>query len=371
MNSSKIKINKNKFNNAVDYIINHELLLSLLVVIISVAVGSFLGYQSNKNIISNPINLVHYSLEPYYRLSFLANWDGVRYISIANHGYSIPFLTGFFPLYPILILVVSKLLGSALVSALIISWVCLFGAIYYYIKIIKLYFKLNDNIEALKGTLLFVLFPSGVYLIAAYTESLFALLSLAAIYYAFKRRYILVGLFSMFATATRINGAFVLLLVAIILFEEKEKLKNIFITLVIGIIGLLSYILFLMTKFKNPLEFIGAQKDHHWLQSSLLSKLSTIAAIDYFLLIAVVWTTVYWWKRRKSFAIYSASFLLIPLVGGQFGGFPRYCIMLFPMQFMLFEYFRKKTFVYTLILIFFAISWTYILLQYSAGYVVS
>jgi hypothetical protein len=89
--------------------------------------------------------------------------------------------------------------------------------------------------------------------------------------------------------------------------------------------------------------------------------------------LAILWTTIYWWKRRKSFAVYSGLYLLIPLVGGQFGGYPRYTLMVFPLQFMLFDYFRDKKFALmpSVVLIFFAIGWAYILLQFAAGYVVS
>jgi Gpi18-like mannosyltransferase len=374
MNISKtIEPLRAKFNQFYKYTIKHEWLLALILVVCVVIIGSFMGIENNKIVTLNPIQLVHYSLEPSNRLSFLANWDGVRYIQVAMHGYNTAFLTGFFPLYPLLIFLLDKIIGSFLLSALIISWACLFGAVYYYLKIIKLYFKVTDNIDALKATLLFVLFPSGVYLLAAYTESLFALLSLAAIYYALQKKYIKTAILAMLSTATHINGVFLVLLVAMILYEEKEKIRNIFITLVVGGLGLAVYMVHLWIKYHNPFEFITAQKDHHWLQGSILTKIGDFGAIDYLLALAILWTTIYWWKRRKSFAVYSGLYLLIPLVGGQFGGYPRYTLMVFPLQFMLFDYFRDKKFALmpSVVLIFFAIGWAYILLQFAAGYVVS
>jgi hypothetical protein len=128
---------------------------------------------------------------------------------------------------------------------------------------------------------------------------------------------------------------------------------------------------YLLFRYHNPLEFIDAQKDHHWLQSPLISQLGSFGIIDYTLVVIIILTTVYWWKRRKSFAIYSGLFLLIPLVGGQFGGYPRYTLMVFPLQFMLFEYFRNKKFAYAVVLILFGMGWTYITLRYAAGYVTS
>jgi Gpi18-like mannosyltransferase len=361
---------KSKYFSFYKYVLAHELLLSLILAITVIGLGLGMGIANNHSVATNPDQVVHYSEEVTDKLSFLANWDGVRYISISQHGYDTAFMTGFFPLYPILILLLNKIIGSALISALIISWVCLVGAIYYYLKIIKHYFKVDNNLDALKASLLFVLFPSGVYLIAAYTESLFALLSLAAIYYALQRKYIKTALLAMLSTATHINGVFVVLLVALILYEEKEKIRNVLLTLVIGSLGLISYMGYLITKYHNPLEFIGAQKDHHWLEKSVISRLSEVSVLDYVLVFAIIWTTLYWWRRRKSFAIYSALYLLIPILGGQFGGYPRYILMVFPLQFMIFEYVKNKKFAYMVVLVLFGMSWTYTLLHYASGYVV-
>jgi len=356
-----VKYLKAKYTQLAKYALTHEWMLALLLAFAVIIVGLVMGAENNKIISANPLQLVHYSLEPTNKLSFLANWDGVDYISISLHGYTSAFMTGFFPFYPALIAILHKIIDSSLMDGLIISWACLVGAIYYYLKIIKLYFDISDNIEALKAALLFVIFPSGVYLLSVYTESLFALLALGAIYYALRKRYVKAGLLAMLTTATHITGVFLLLLVVLILIEEREKIWNVFITLVIGSLGLLSYMTYLLFRYHNPLEFINAQTDHHWLQNALISKLSSFGMIDYILAIIIILTTVYWWRRRKSFAIYSGLFLLIPLIGGQFGGYLRYALMVFPLQFMLFEHLRNKKFAYTVILILFGMGWTYIM----------
>jgi Gpi18-like mannosyltransferase len=351
-----------------EFILRHELILAALLAIAVIIIGSVMGIENNKIITGNAKELVRSTTNS---LSFLSNWDGVRYISISQHGYNDKFLTGWFPLYPGLIFLLNKVIGSALMSALLISWVCLAGAIYYYAKIIKLYFKVNDNLDALKATLFFVLFPSGVYLLAAYTESLFALLSLAAIYYALKKKYIRTALLSMLATATHINGMFILLFVVLILIEEKERIRNVIITLVVGSLGLISYMTYLLIAYHNPFEFVEAQRNHHWLRGSIISQIGNFGWIDYSLAIVILLTVIYWWNRRKSFAIYSALYLLIPLIGGQFGGYPRYALMAFPLQFMIIDWARKKEFAYTVLLIISGLAWTYLLLQYAAGYVIS
>lgn len=352
------------------FIVSHEWLLAIIVTLALVLVGSIISVTNNKYALFNPDPVSRYSTEPNNKLSYLANWDGVNYINISKTGYSSSGITNFFPLYPIFLALVNKIVSSPLISGLIVSWVFMVGAIYYYLKIIKLLFKVDDNLEALRACLLFILFPSAIYLMAVYTESLFAFASLGAIYYALKRRYVLAGLLTAFATLTHINGVFLVVLVAMILYEEKEKLRNIATSFIIGCLGIIAFMAYLWAKFSNPFEFIVAQHNHGWLRHSILGRLGSFSSLDYLLAIAIIISIIYWWKRRKSFAVYSFFYLLIPAVGGQFGGYPRYTLMIFPLQFMLFDYFRDKKMAYQIILILFSIGWTYFMLQFAAGYIV-
>jgi Gpi18-like mannosyltransferase len=284
---NKAKTTDNKFLKKLSawwqYVLGHEFLLALLSVAIIVCLTVGLGLQRDKITIPNPWTPAHYLSEPNNHLSFLASWDGRGYISIATNGYS-PGLTNYFPLYPLLTHIVHTVIGSGLYSALLVSWASLVGAAYFYIKIIKKYFKVNDNIEALKGLALFLLYPTGIFLIAAYTESVFAFVSLAAIYFALKRRYLLTGVFALLATASHINGLLTLALVLMILYEEHEKLINIFKTLIIGLLGIVGYMIYLRVKFHNALEFVTQQRKlHGWLQHSLFSELSHINLLEYLL----------------------------------------------------------------------------------------
>jgi len=362
---------KSRVSKLFKFIVSHELLLALILTLAIVIVGSIISIDSNKNALFNPVSVSRYTTEPNDKLGFLANWDGVDYINISEHGYGSSRLTNFFPIYPIIINLVNKVISSPLYTGLVISWVFMVGAVYYYLKVIKLFFKIDDNLEALKATFLFVLFPTALYLMAVYTESLFAFLALGAIYYALQRKYIKASILTALAGMTHINGAFLLILIALILIEEKEKLRNILVSLVIGSLGLVSYMSYLWVHYHNPLEFISAQHDHGWLRHSLLSRLNSFSRLDFVLAILIIVSVIYWWKRRKSFAVYSLLYLLIPLIGGQFGGFPRYTLMVFPLQFMIYDYFRNRKLGYQLVLIIISISWIYILLRFAAGYIVS
>jgi Gpi18-like mannosyltransferase len=350
-------------------IVKHDFLMALLIGTLLIAGGIFLGADNNKVVPVTTSPMARYTQEPNNSLSFLSNWDGPNYLEISRTGYATADLSNFFPLYPIAIHVVGYVISSPLDSALLISWVCFIGAIYYYLEIVKFLFKVDDSRDALKGVAFFMLFPTAVFFLATYTESMLALFALGGIYYAFRQRYISAALFLLFATATHITGVFVLLLVAMILWEEKERLRNIIVTIVIGSLGLVSYMVYLYARFNNPLEFISAQQKHGWLQHTVNDPNYGIGWLNVIFIILIISAIVYWWNRRRSFSIYSLLFLLIPIVGGQFGGFNRYVLMIFPVQLMLYGRFRNSKIAYPLCICLTTILWAYFLFQYAGGYV--
>jgi hypothetical protein len=97
-----------------------------------------------------------------------------------------------------------------------------------------------------------------------------------------------------------------------------------------------------------------------------------LQTVDFFNVVFIcllIIAIVYWWHRRRSFAVYSFLFLLIPIIGNQFGGFNRYMLVAFPVQFMAYDYLKKKNLTYSLTLAFMGIIWAYFALQYAGGYI--
>jgi Gpi18-like mannosyltransferase len=358
-----------KFSCAYKLVIASELLLAISIAVIVVGFGTFLAHENNKVVpVSNQV-YVHYEGEPENKFSFLSDWDGPDYISIAQHGYVTKDETNFFPMYPLIIRVFIFVIRSPLDSALAVSWLSLIGAIYFYLKIVKHLFKIKDNREALRAVLLFVLFPTSVFMIATYTESLFAFLALAAVYYAFRKRYIAAGLMTLPLTATHTNGIFVLLLVAMILYQQKVKLRSIVTGVAVGVMGLISYMIYLGIAFHHPLAFISAQQQHGWLQNNYGDLHSQFNYINITLIVLMLTAIVYWWKTYKGFSLYVAFYLFVPLIGGQVGGFNRYALMAFPVQFMLFKKFRDNILAYTVVIVLTTIICMHFLFQYAGGYV--
>lgn len=360
---------KNQLNKLKNKIIKRDVLLAITIAFGLIVLGSFMGWYNNKIIPANQLPIAHYSLEKNNPLSFMANWDSPDYINIAKHGYTEVSISNYFPLYPITIRLVKLIINSWLDSALLIAYLSLIGAVYFFLKILKLLFNIKNNTEAIRGLVFFGLFPTAVFLIAAYTESLFAFLALGAIYFALKNKYLPAAFFALLCTATHITGIFVLILMIMILLEQKLKISKIIISFIVGSVGLLSYMFYLWDKFKKPLAFITSQESHGWLKYGESRLITTVDLYNVVFIILLIISTIYWWRKRKSFSIYSFLFLLIPIVGKQFGGFNRYVLMAFPIQLMLYGYLKDKRIGYLLTVVLFAISWSYFLFQYAGGYI--
>jgi Gpi18-like mannosyltransferase len=353
------------------YIVKHDLALALVIVAVVISAGLFIGYSNNGVIPTYSNAHYHYREEPSNLLSYVSNWDGPDYLHIARHGYGHNlFYANFFPLYPLLIHLFNLIIPSTIDSALLISWLCFIGAVYFYIRLSKMLLKTNTIDSKVKAVLPFILFPSGVFLFATYSESLYAFLALAAIYLALNKKYWVAAVLVLLCGLTHITGGFLLVLILLIMYEQKERLSRIIIAGLIGISGLLAYMAYSLKEFNNPIAFIQSQeKQHGWLKHSFFSLIGRADLLNVLFIVLLLTSTVYWWNRRRSFSIYSFLFLLIPLVGRQYGGFNRYVLMAFPLQFMIYEYFSKKSKYYLYLIIGLGVSWTYFTLQYMSGYI--
>ncbi len=352
-----------------ELVLKYDILMALICTAAVVLLGIFLGLHNDAMISARLGAYVHYSLSR--PLSIFSHWDGNDYLSIAKHGYRSLLNAGFFPLYPLIIRGFYYIAGSYLVSALTISWLSLIGAIYFYIKIVRHLGLVGRKTNIPLMIAPFVFFPTAVFMMVTYTEGLFALFALASIYFALKRRYMLVGLFTLCAFLTHITGAFLVILDGLILLEESVPLKKVALSTAMGSSGLLIFMGYSYVRFHNALEFLKSQTHiHGWLKANYLSLLSNTSYLNAFFAILLIITATYFWDKRRSFSIYSLLFLLIPIVGAQWGGFNRYVIMAFPIPIMIYQVFKDKQ-AYVFIVMLTTIFWTYTLLQYAAGFISS
>ena len=179
-------------------------------------------------------------------LSTWQRWDGLWYQFIAEQGYrTAEGSTAFYPLYPLLMKVVSvPLLGETAVAGLLVSTVAFGVAVKLLYDLVA--FEMTQMTEAgvvqrggrrpttashggrgaaggstsvdprqaaVITVLLLALYPSGFFLFAPYTESLFLALTVGCFLYARQGRWWIAGVLGFFAALTRAQGALLVLVI--------------------------------------------------------------------------------------------------------------------------------------------------------------
>ncbi len=139
-----------------------------------------------------------------------ARWDAVWYLSIAQGGYADSAdgaKAAFYPLYPLLTKALGWFVGSTLVAGMLISLACFFGALVLLHKLAAL--ELGER-GARHTLLLVAFFPAAFFFSAVYAESLFLLLSVAAVLAARRGLWMWAGVAAALAALTRNSGAVLL-----------------------------------------------------------------------------------------------------------------------------------------------------------------
>jgi hypothetical protein len=196
-------------------------------------------------------------------INSLSNWDGKYYLSIAQNGYQENFHYAFFPLYSILIHLLSQLLQDYLLSAILIS----IGSTILGAKILFDLIKQEFNLPLAKKVVLsLVIFPTSFYFLISYSEGLFFLLVVATFYFARKNLF-LATILAALACATKFSGiALALGLILEIHLTTGLNRKNWFVLL--APLGLILYSYYLYTQTGDPFYFLQAQQN--WQRSPSL-----------------------------------------------------------------------------------------------------
>lgn len=141
-------------------------------------------------------------------------WDGLRYTSIAAHGYTAPEFTAFFPLYPLLTALISAPFGSQTIYtvALLVSNAAFLGALLVLRPLVAA--RWGDAVAA-RTALYLTIFPTALYTFAPYNESLFLLWTLGCFLALEHRRWALAAALAALAALTRAAGILLLIPFAI------------------------------------------------------------------------------------------------------------------------------------------------------------
>src|SRR3989344_7203502 len=113
-----------------------------------------------------------------------AQWDGGYYLSIAENGYKSIENYAFFPLYPILVSALGRLINNYLLAGLLISNILFFVFLVVFYTFIKRFF--SKEIARI-ASITFLFFPTAFFGTAMYSESVFLLFAVLTFYFLYQK----------------------------------------------------------------------------------------------------------------------------------------------------------------------------------------
>lgn len=326
----------------------------------------------------------------------MVRWDSGFYRDIANGGYlSVAGIrnTAFFPLYPLLVSFLSKLIGHFYPSALLISNLMFLISLFYLYALVK--HEYHDDDTAGRAVFYLAAAPAAFFFSAMYTESTFLAFLVACLYYTRTRRWALAALAGAAASATRILGIAVVVFILLEGFTSagirfwpstwslraqfdllKENISGIrlcwqpILAAIVATAGLVSYMVYLKVTVNDPLAFIHQQLDwqrevtgnsflrlfentftnlhleqNFWTGQINVNLLEdTLAALIFLPLVIAVIA-----KMRLSYGIFTLVVYLVPLASGTMVSMRRYVLILVPC-FMLLAFWGKRSWVDRLVI---------------------
>lgn len=269
-----------------------------------------------------------------------ANWDGGHYLGIAKAGYSQTFQYAFFPLYPLSIKALTYITGNYLLSAILISIISTFFALNILYKLVALDF---DKKLAEKVIFVLLFFPASFFLITAYSEGLFFLLSVCVFYFLRQNKLFWATVAAALVSATRLVGLAVVVGLLIEAWSIKGfNRKNWY--LLFAPLGFAVYCIFLYQKTGDPFYFLTAE--NYWqrtlvtpgvgfweaLKSIVGGNLTNFSIfLDLIFAIFGVGFAIRAFRfLPSSYAVYSLLSVGIPLFTPTLSSMPRFLLPIFP-----------------------------------------
>jgi hypothetical protein len=151
-------------------------------------------------------------------LNAWSHWDGGWFLQIAKHGYD-SWRAAFFPLYPLLISLVSAAVRNYALAGILVSLACYAGALTLLYRLIKA--ELGSRV-ALWSVAFLSFAPTAFFFQAVYSESLFLLTTVASFAFARRGRWLAAGLMALLATLTRSAGLLLVVPLAWLWLEQRR-----------------------------------------------------------------------------------------------------------------------------------------------------
>jgi len=197
---------------------------------------------------------------------FGSRWDTGFYLSIAEEGYkytdaSLPSVA-FFPLLPLVIRSASALVGDALLAGLIVTNAALLGATILLYRLVQ---EEYGGPTADRAVWYLLIFPTAFFGSAIYSESLFLLCAIGALYTARKGYWETAAMLGMFAAMTRLVGLILAPTLAAEWWMQRRRREGAARPSLVALLapaavplGTGAYMLYLQRTFGDPLAFAHA-----------------------------------------------------------------------------------------------------------------
>jgi mannosyltransferase PIG-V len=306
-----------------------------------------------------PVNVPGWAaptLTPGWHNLFTAweRFDALWFLRIATAGYAAgDGSAAFFPLYPMLIRIVSPVLGGhPLAAGLLLSNAAFLCAL------VVLYFLTSSEFDeriARRTVLYMAIFPTAYFFLAPYSESLFLFLVVASLWAARRGKWPLAGVAGALAAATRNVGVLLILPLAVEAVrqyrERGDRLAPRLLWSGAVAVGILAYLGFWQGFAGDALAPLHQQAT--WQREATFPLATAVSGtreafrwigiypggyhlLDWLLVVpalaAAVWVTM---RARPTFAVYTWASLLAPLSlvfsPRPFMSLPRFLLAVFPL----------------------------------------
>jgi hypothetical protein len=301
----------------------------------------------------------------------LAQWDAQWFVHIAKYGYDSSQAPAFFPLFPLLVAGLGRVINSYVVAGTIISLIA--GAIGAVVVGRIARSALGERL-AEDSVLYLALYPIAFVFTTAYSEGLFLALSAGAFLAAMQRRSLLAGVLGALAVATRFTGVALVVPLLVFLRPSDRSWRELIRPLSTALLAvpLVLYGWYLHVHVHDTFAFLHAHTERKretpglgplaglWdavsagyhgaaeLVRHLPERLgdargyqskelfATWNVVHLLLLAIAIWLTWYAWRRLGPvYGGYSAAILLIVLAGPievfPLQGLPRFLVVDFPL----------------------------------------
>jgi hypothetical protein len=269
-------------------------------------------------------------------------WDTNWYARIVDQGYS--FTPGerntvaFFPLYSLLMSIIKPIIGNTVAAGLLISNAAFLVALIFLYLLTEA--KFENQTTAGRTVFYIASFPTAFFFTAAYTESLFLLLSIAAVYAAHQRHWGWAVICGTLCAATRSFGVFIWLVVmqewlamhawTVGTIREPDTWQKLvtalktdfhtFIMICLIPFGLFIYMIYLTINFGDPFAFWTTQIG--WGRTSIGPIATILRDINF-----VIAGNLPYFTYLNILAFFVVLGLCIP-IGKQLGaGYALYCLL--------------------------------------------